>query len=206
MRPVQEDEEGNSDGGTVIQSESPDSGLKIQLVCVDRQPLFAVDAVGNHFLYDYDALRRPLRIKTKINGAANYITTALYEYGEELTNPEQDNLRGQLYRMYDASGLSQNNVFDFKGNLLSSQKQLLEDATLSEVDWEGSPSPMLSIEVFSTSMTYDALDRIVTQTDPGSNVTAHLYDEGGALKTVKLNEANYVQDIHYNEKGQRKDI
>ncbi len=206
MRPIQEDEEGNSDGGTVIQSESPDSGLKIQLVCVDGQPLFAVDAVGNHFLYDYDALRRPLRIKTKINGAANYITTALYEYGESLVNPEQYNLRGQLYQIYDASGFSQNNVFDFKGNLLSSQKQLLEDATLSEVDWEGNTSLDLSTEVFESSMTYDALNRLFTQTDPGGNTTENTYDEGGALKTIKLNGANYVQDIHYNEKGQREAI
>ena len=63
----------------------------------------------------------------------------VYEYGEGQTNDKLKNLRGQLYQHKDGGGLQQINGYDFKGNPLQTQQQLLNDATLTDVDWNGSP-------------------------------------------------------------------
>ncbi len=101
--------------------------------------------------------------------------------------------------------MQQVNEYDFKGNPLETEQKLLDDPELTDADWSGTP-PALSIEVFTSSVTYDALNRPVTTTDPGSNVHEFTYDKGGLLNSVKLNTNNFVNDIHYNAKRQRSAI
>ena len=102
--------------------------------------------------------------------------------------------------------MQQVNGYDFKGNPLSTQVQLLDDPELTDVDWTAGAEPDLSTEIFSSSITYDALNRPVTSTDPGGNIQAYTYDKGGMLKAVMLNSVSYVNDIHYDAKGQRQAI
>src|SRR5690606_39177643 len=132
-------------------------------------------------------------------------TLEVYIYGESQTNAKLNNLRTQLYQHFDGSGKQQINQYDFKGNPLETQQQVLDDATIADVNWSGTP-PALSSEIFTSSSTFDALNRPVTSTDPGGNVQAFTYDKSGLLKTVTLNSAEYVEDIHYDAKGQRQAI
>ena len=85
-----------------------------------------------------------------------------------------------------------------------SRLRLLRDATLTDADW-GS-NPVLSAEVFITTTQYDALNRPVQMTDPGGNIQTYTYDRGGVLKSIALNSSTYVQDLHYDAKGQRSAI
>src|SRR5690554_1536659 len=177
---------------------SIDSGTQRTLVDAAGQLLFSWDAEDRKTEIIYDELRRPLKRITNDKELERYI------YGEGLVNDKINNLRGQLYQHYDGSGLQQMNSYDFKGNPLETQQQLLEDATISDADW--SSNPVLSVEVFTSAITYDALNRPITQTDLGGNVQAFTYDKDGLLKSIKLNNENYVNDIHYDAKGQRKAI
>src|SRR5690554_3496091 len=178
--------------------DSIDSGTQRTLVDAAGQPLYAWDAEDRKTEIIYDELRRPLKRITNDKELERYI------YGEGLVNDKINNLRGQLYQHYDGSGLQQMNSYDFKGNPLETQQQLLEDATISDADW--CSNPVLSTEVFTSAITYDALNRPITQTDPGGNVQAFTYDKGGLLESLKLNNENYVNDIHYDAKGQRQAI
>ncbi len=126
------------------------------------------------------------------------------QYGEGQPDDKEHNLRGQLYQHYDGGGLQQIREYDFKGNPIVMQQQLLEDATLTDVDWDDDPD--LSTEIFMSSTVFDALNRPVTTTDPGGNVQEFTYDKSGLLKTVTLNSDEYVNDIHYDAKGQREAI
>jgi YD repeat-containing protein len=99
--------------------------------------------------------------------------------------------------------------YDFKGNPLMINENLLSDYTIIDVDW--SSSPTLNTETFATLTTYDALSRPVTVTDAGNNVTQHTYDIGGLLfaVTVTPNSGSptaYINDIYYNAKDQRETI
>ncbi len=96
--------------------------------------------------------------------------------------------------------------YDFKGNPIDPEQQLLDDLAITDADWSVLDDTDLSTEVFTSSVTYDALNRPMTTTDPGGNVQAYTYDKGGALQKVKLNGDAYVKNIRYNAKGQRQAI
>jgi RHS repeat-associated protein len=181
---------------------SIDSGTSRMLLDAAGQPLYNQDTVGWIFRVWYDVLRRP-EYRYMMNGSIEKLSD-IYVYGEGQLNDKARNLRGQLYQHYDSSGLQQVDAYDFKDSPLTTSQQLLEDKTLTDVNWDQAPA--LSPEVFTALVTTDALGRPVTATDPGSNITTYIYDKGGALKQVKLNGDPYVQDIHYDAKGQRSAI
>ncbi len=180
--------------------QSLDSGSGRTLIDVAGQPLYGWDALDKQTEMEYDVLRRPLKRITDGKTLEQYI------YGESLTSPEDHNCRGQVYRTYDGSGRQQVNEYDFKGNVLDTEQQLLDDPALTDADWSVLDDTDLSMEVFTSSVTYDALNRPVTTTDPGSNVHEFTYDKGGFLKKVKLNTDEYVKNIRYDAKGQRQAI
>jgi YD repeat-containing protein len=157
---------------------------------------------------EYDVLRRT----TGKWIDAKKVEESLFGEGVGLSTGDDKlaNLRGQLYQHKDGSGLQQVDSYDFKGVPKDSFIQLLNDYAVSEPDWSGSPT--LNSEQFSSTVEYDAFGRPMTSTDPGGNVTRNTYDKGGALNGVYLTplgagwETTYVQDIHYNAKGQREAI
>jgi RHS repeat-associated protein len=191
---------------------SVDSGTQRTLLDVAGQPLYAWDAEDREFKMEYDALRR--NTGKWLTGTGQLEKTV---YGESYTsNPQALNLRGQVYEHYDASGKQSVPLgYDFKGNPVESHLQLVLSKTLTDPAWNTNP-PALAAEVFISSATFDALNRPVTQTDPGNNETRYIYDKGGALKKVLLRQysatpplppfVEYVADIHYDAKGQRQAI
>ena len=111
-------------------------------------------------------------------------------------------------------------AYDFKGNPLSSTRHFLDDVD-TLVDWAGllsatteagldsAHASALQSTSYTTSTTYDALDRPVTVTTPDSSVTTHTYNEGGLLQAVDVNVRGsatatpYMRHIDYNARGQR---
>ncbi|OJV54048.1 MAG: hypothetical protein BGO31_11820 [Bacteroidetes bacterium 43-16] len=177
---------------------SVDTGTQYTFLDVAGQPLCAWDAEDKLTRILYDELRRPLQSITEGS------ILALYVYGEGESDDKGRNLRGQVFQTFDGAGKQWVKKYDFKGNPLQSNVQLLENPMLTDVDWAG--SPVLNAEVFTSSTEYDALNRPVVATDPGGNVNEYFYDKGGVLKTVKLNSITYLQDLHYDAKGQRQAI
>jgi hypothetical protein len=114
-------------------------------------------------------------------------------------------------------------AFDFKGNLLRSTRQLIQDPKTTP-DW--SQAPVLEAEVFSSRIRYDALNRPILVVAPHSdrlgtqlNVIQPGYNEANLLERMDLwlgqtqepttllnpNTATnpIAQNIDYNAKGQR---
>jgi dipeptidyl aminopeptidase/acylaminoacyl peptidase len=114
-------------------------------------------------------------------------------------------------------------AFDFKGNLLRSTRQLIQNYKQTP-DW--SQTTVLETELFSSSTLYDALNRPIQMVAPHSNKTGSKlniirpdYNEANLLERVNLwqgqtNEPtillspttatdNIVKNIDYNAKGQR---
>jgi RHS repeat-associated protein len=181
----------------VGRQDSIDGGTGLIFIDVAGQPLYAWDASDRKFFMEYDVLRRVIR--KWLND-----TVLLEEmiYGEGQANDTAKNLRGQLYEHHDSAGKQwMPEGYDFKGMPVETHLCLVESKTATDINW--STPPALSAEIFITTAVVDALGRPVQMTDPGGNVTTHIYDRAGALKTVKLNGDVYVQDIHYDAKGQR---
>ncbi|MHC5828962.1 MAG: hypothetical protein ACYT04_76920, partial [Nostoc sp.] len=113
--------------------------------------------------------------------------------------------------------------FDFKGNLLSSTRQLAQDYKTIP-DW--SKHPRLEDEIFGSSTRYDALNRPIQLVAPHSdkprtklNVIRPGYNEANLLERMDIwlgeatkpttlldpSSANFhaVKNIDYNARGQR---
>src|SRR4051812_35521000 len=84
-------------------------------------------------------------------------------YGEGQADATALNLRGREYQRYDSAGVVTNHRYDFKGNLLSNSRQLVQDYK-SQADW--SQAPTLEAETFASQATYDALNRVIQAVAP----------------------------------------
>jgi RHS repeat-associated protein len=206
--------------GHRIHQASMDAGERWMLNDVAGRPIRAWNSRQYMLRMEYDAMRRPLRLfvaggDPSEPGPTVYAQEILVErtiYGDSadtgLTGQQQQqaNLRGKVYRRFDSAGLTRTDQYDFKGNLLTSIRQLAQDYK-STPDW--SKSPALAQETFSIATTYDALSRPIMITTPDRSVYVPTYDEANLLDKVTVNLGGvaaatlFVTNIDYDAKGQR---
>jgi len=203
-----------------IRQVSMDGGARWILNDAAGKPLRAWDTRGHDFRSEYDQLRRPLRELVRGTSAHSDPRTfnrdilfGTIEYGEGAPNALALNLRGRIFRQRDGAGIATNDEYDFKGNLLRSSREIaveFQDA----IDWAAAQPPG---EHFSTSITYDALNRIIEQTTPHSaavlaNVVRFAYNRATLLQRVEANlrgnaaPTPFVTGITYDAKRQRTGI
>ena len=191
--------------GTRIHQNGVDAGERWTLNNAAGKTLNGWDGRGHFVSREYDALLRPTALFVSTSGAPKVMAEGIV-YGESLSDPSSMNLRERTFQQFDAAGVVTNHGFDFKGNLLSSSRQLLQNYR-DEVDW--STSQILDNETFSSSATYDALNRAVTITAPEASIIRPTYNEANLLERldVKLRGSPaltpFVTNLDYNAKGQR---
>ena len=194
--------------GTVVHQTSMEAGERWILTDVANGQIYAWDSRGFQFQTTYDQLRRPVASFVKDSGGTQY-QVARTIFGETLLQPEATNTRKQAVQHHDQAGLSRTEHFDFKGNLLQSQRQLAKNYA-STLDWAGSVD--LETEVFTSVTSYDALDRPVQVTTPDNSIYLPAYDASSRLATVDMdvrgsgNPTRYIQTITYNARGQREQV
>jgi len=171
---------------------------------------------------EYDPLRRQRRVWVTEAGAQPRLAERTF-YGETLSDAAAHNLYGHVFCQLDGAGLVTNTQYDFKGNLLSTSRQLAS-AYDRKANWTDVPDPTittaslgvtgLELESFATTTACDALNRIVRIQVPSGtpnfdHVAVPTYNETGLLGSmgVQLNGAAtttpFVTGIDYNEKEQR---
>jgi len=209
-------------GANVLWMEHIDSGEKTAVFDAAFKNIELNDAKGAQVLNAYDGLQRPVKMWAKdIASEAVTLRQQLF-YGDSagLTNPEETNHLGQLYRHMDEAGRVIFNAYDFKGNLLQKQRSVVADSEIMamfsgppsgwdvptyRVDWDNPPT----LEgTYVTDMQYDALNRITQlvypkDVDDERKVLLPSYNKAGALESVELDSDKYVTHIAYNAKGQR---
>ena len=172
----------------------------------------------------FDALRRPTHVFSKHDTDDETLVLRTL-YGESLGSSASRaaNLRGQPYRRYDSAGVETDVAHDFKGNLLEQTRSLAIDyeatpdwidlATLTDPeDVADAAATLLETEVFTTSTTYDALNRVVTSTTPDASVTRPTYNEANQLVATEANlrgagsPTEFVTAVAYNARGQQASI
>jgi RHS repeat-associated protein len=205
--------------GNRIHQISMEAGARWMLNDVAGKPIRSWNSRKHVFITEYDALRRPVRSLVK-GGDANepnaevFADPIVFErtvYGDSPDaglNPEQRqeaNLQGKVYRQYDGAGVVTNEAYDFKGNLLRSTREIAQKYK-ETINWAVAQQPG---EGFTTSTTYDALNRPITLTTPDKSVVRRTYNEANLLEKVHVNlrgaaaATPFVANINYNAKGQR---
>lgn len=210
--------------GSVIHQASMEAGERWVVNDLFGKPIRAWDSRGHESRTEYDPLRRPLLQFVRGTDAANSDPRTLdrellvekVEYGEGQANDVALNLRTRVFKQFDGSGIvtslgsnaasNGDEAYDFKGNLLSSRRQLARDFK-GIPDW--TDAVPLEDDIFQSSTTYDALNRPTTQTAPDGSVIRPAYNEANLLERVEANlrgalaTTPFITNIDYDAKGQR---
>ena len=196
--------------GNRIHQASMEAGERWTLNDVVGKPIYAWDSRDHVFSTTYDELRRPIESYLTELGRPQ-LQIERIAYGEGLPDPETDNLRGKVVELSDQAGVVRTNTYDFKGNLLHSERALARGYKTT-LDWSGAvalePTPP-----YVTRTAYDALNRPTALTSPDRSVIRLAYNEAGLLNAVEANlgvqqndqpvRTPFVNNIDYNAKGQR---
>ncbi len=197
--------------GTHIRQLSVDAGERWMLNDAAGKALRSWDSRDHQIRHEYDAARRPTNLFVQTGGSPDLLAEKTV-YGEGQPSMSQDralNLRSKVYQQFDGAGVVTNNRFDFKGNPLISTRQLLNDYK-NPADW--SKSPRLIGEFFTSSSTFDALNRPITLLTPDASVIHPTYNEASLLEQININlrgagtVTSFVSKIEYNAKAQRNHI
>jgi RHS repeat-associated protein len=193
--------------GAKLHQNSVDAGQRWILNNATGKLYLGWDSRAHRLEHDYDAARRPIALWVG-TGSAKPVLAEQTIYGEGQSNAAALNLLGKPFQQLDAAGVVTNTVYDFKGNLTSSTRELLTHYQ-DQADWSLSPPPTLTGEIFTASSTFDALNRPVTLVAPDRSITRSTYDQAGILVQVAVNlqgaaaATAFVTNIEYDAKGQR---
>ncbi len=202
--------------GNMVYQKSMDAGQRWLLHNILGNPLYTWDERGHTFNYKYDILHRPIE-SWVIGGDGSTMLNNLFDkiiYGESELNPESKNLRGKIFKHYDTGGLLETPEYDFKGQPKFTTRKLFKNYK-AVANWGIlNPDDDLESDVFTFITETDALGRISLQTAPDKSIITPSYNEAGLLDGEKVNHfdtltnayvgnTTYIENIDYNEKGQR---
>ncbi len=213
--------------GTQMRELSMDAGVRWILNDVLGNPIYQWDSRGFRRRLTYDILRRPQQLSVRDANGNEFLAEETI-YGESKTDSTATNHRMKVWQVKDNAGIVFNDEFDFKGNLVRNSRTLLADFR-SQVNWNSETQSELEDESFTSSTIYDALNKSIQVIEPHSNrpnsrinVLQYSYNKANSLEQINawlnhvdepaqlLNPStathNFVRDVKYNAKGQRKHI
>jgi RHS repeat-associated protein len=211
--------------GQRIHQSSMEAGERWLLNDAMGKTIRAWDSRGHNFRSQYDGLRRPVNlfvlgtdvVNSDSRTTAGEVAFEQIVYGEGQPNDQALNLRTRIFQHFDGAGLVQNLVvdpvtakdiaYDFKGNLLGSSQQFVQDGKVLP-DWSKA-APSFLADTFVSTTQYDALNRVIAARSPDASVTRPTYNLANLLEAVSVNlqgaaaATSFVGNIVYNAKGQR---
>lgn len=168
--------------GQLLKTDNVDSGTRCNLLGAAGQVLVCWDGQGACQRHEYDGQLRPV---AAFEQAADEVAERCVErltYG--LGSPEQvaRNACGRLVRHDDPAGTVFHERYEVGGHLATQRRRLRVDTDTAH--WPESVAErdaQLHVQAFTTAWQYDALGRVLEQTDAGGNRQLSRYGEDGAL-------------------------
>lgn len=197
--------------GGALKTVSCDAGTRLSLTNVFGNSIFTCNSRSISSFTEYDKLQRAISISVKDRLQGTTFVAERYIYGDSLNLLEAElyNLRGKIYLHYDPAGKIEFPSYGILGQVLTSRRTFLENYKI-EPDWSNTELPKLLPRIYSTYISYDALGRVIEETDIDSNKTYPNYNLLGQLQSIKVTTPEetkkYVESISYNAKGQREQI
>lgn len=196
--------------GRIWHEESADAGPKWQFLNALDQATHIWDARGVHKYVVYDAMGR--MVSAQVDGALgmNHLTDR-FRYGDEpgVENAALHNSKGQAVEIYDTAGVTRISAYDIAGNVLRSERQLV-DSYREIPNWQMPSAVALMPESYVSRITYDALGRPIVQHLPDLTTRNFEFHQSGLLRRALVSTGDglvsnqaIIQDITYNARGQR---
>ena len=199
--------------GNRIHQASMEAGERWMLNDVAGKPLYAWDSRDHRFRTAYDPLRRPTDSFLREGAGAETAGRPHRLWREPARTRRRTTCAARSFKLFDQAGVVTSDDYDFKGNLLRSQRQLAQ-AYKTTLDW--SAAVPLEAETYTSRTRYDALNRPVgadhaartaaSSAPPTTRPTCW----SGSTPTCAAQQPNgqpvwtpFVTDIDYDAKGQR---
>lgn len=218
-------EQGN---GNIMYTNSPDGGWRRLLTNAVGNSIQTWNARGHTSRSEYDKLLRPTKSYVDEGNGEQLVGYTLYGCSVEMEEaPEQANLRGQVVRAFDQSGMSSSLIFDFKDNPVKGKTNLAFEYK-STIDWEdlSSATTLVEVDTLATELyleldeshqpidyinqaEFDALNRPLLLQQADGSTHRPTYNKADLLNKVEVqlnHEAEFtehVSNITYNARGQR---
>lgn len=193
--------------GTKIHQSSMEAGELWMLHDVSHNLVHGWDSRKQHFRTVYDALRRSIEVFLRHEGGPEK-SVEKTTYGEIIPDPEARNLREKAFQVHDQGGVVSSELYDFKGNILSSQRQFAVEYK-KVIDW-AAPVVDLDNKRLTQSMRYDAANRKIAETTADNSTLHYSYNEIGLMQKIEVQHPGcaekvvYLKDVEYNARGQRR--
>ncbi len=113
--------------GNRIHQASMEAGERWMLNDVAGKPICAWDSRDHQFRTAYDPLRRPTNAFLREGAGAGAADRAHASMARAGPTRRRNNLRGKVVQLFDQAGVVTSDEYDFKGNLLSSRRQLAQE-------------------------------------------------------------------------------
>jgi len=196
-----------------VSVDSIDAGRSITVLDASGQPVFGRTAVGALTVGVYDAGRRPVAVYATDRDLGTLTRRERYTYGDTLPpGPERDAAMtvcalGRLWRQDDEAGRLQVASYDAQGRLNDVTRTVISDQALSAgwtASWDDPDADgALDPTGYRTVTRHDALGRVAEVTDhTGQHVVAG-YGRSGALTSLRVDGATYLDTVIHNARGQR---
>ena len=168
---------------------SSDAGLRKIFKNIFNSHVFEYDPRSIVSTSAYDQLQRLLTVKvTEYDSTGSPTWTGIVnrlEYGESQSNPEDNNLIGQVFRTYDQAGTITNAVYSIQNRLLQTTRELTETYK-GNIDWTDPSGVKMDPDPYPTTNTYDAIGLLITQETPDETVTTYGYNLRGLITSIQL--------------------
>ncbi|WP_454690550.1 RHS repeat-associated core domain-containing protein [Achromobacter aloeverae] len=180
--------------GRMLQTLGADAGQAQAFHDIDGRPVWQRDARGTVQQFTRDALGRPVSRTEALAGQAPAVRER-WVYGDaslpaagyaatDETDPRNLNQRGQVVQHYDTAGLLDTRAagYTVQGAAQRQDRTLLPPETSS--DWSGASAAdwqagLTGLPAYCTAWTYNALGRVLRQTDARGHVQRRAYDVAG---------------------------
>ncbi|CEJ81595.1 hypothetical protein VHEMI01715 [[Torrubiella] hemipterigena] len=193
-------------GGTVLSETNFDNGTKWVLVDSSGKSILTWNARQQRFKTEYDRNRRVIGLHLKEGNKEHLVEKSTY--GETEPDPEKHNARGRIVRTYDQSGITKTPDYDFQGNIILSDRQLVSDYK-NIIDWHCEDAVSLEPETFVEKILFDALSKPIQTVLPDGTVTVYHYNDRALINSVMITvpssdvTSEAIRDIEYDAKGRR---
>jgi RHS repeat-associated protein len=208
--------------GRKVRATGADAGESRTLFDVADKPMRTWDPRGYAIRRTYDVLQRPTHTFVQKDGETEKLVERTV-YGEGHPDAESRNLRKHAYQTYDGAGALTSARFDFRGNPTEILRRLAREyhdcpdwsllgALASPSAVEAAANASLDPEVFTTTASFDAMNRLRSRITPDGSDTRPSYNEAGLLESVEVRIraaaalTTFIENIDYNARGQRKSV
>lgn len=182
--------------GQVLSTDSVDSGQRSHLLGSGGQVLANWDGQGAWQRQQYDGLLRPVAVFEQAGDEASERCVERLTYAGMSSEYAARNACGRLVRHDDPAGTLLHEHYDTRGHLTEQRRALRQDAqTRHWPEAVAERDAQLQSQAFITTWQYDAMGRVLEQTDAQGNRHLSRYGEDGVLTQSALVLNNGVRKI-----------